>query len=511
MSHISSFCNTETELQHALIIVYISLFHHCLPPCSYLPVPVRSGMSSTTSSAFVTPASSRSQSPVHHVHVREGVDSLHDSLKKLEQEQEQELDSFNNVSPEDSPSCGSHVTLIDDHVIDDHVIESDAPPNFPYTFIHNSQIHNEPKNQPMVKNYSNDTVFQMVVGDIEVEVNGQEYNKCTFECPFSPVELNDEEHDSGCGMSIGSPSKSIIKHKEKRPGLIYIPQELSHQIPRGRSSFEFSSLSTASPQSSICSTSPLSLSPSPTPPLSSTQQSTVEVFQQWPDLSTKAPPHPPPVDHLCPNSVTHRPTQEEKFRMEQWRSNLLAQLRQQQEKLDQKKMQKEQEMSLPPQFHHMFVTHNGIPPPPPHVSLPPLSAHAPQPPHRSLPPGFFPPFPPHSTPMFMPPPPPHMFERPPQPLNFTYPPADGSNLPTSWPSSETHKEDPQPIKPVPAKSTHSLCDTWVLWYDKIIGSHRNSFSDYKASLKQIYTITSVSFYFSPLASFICNVYVMTFS
>ncbi len=439
------------------------LFRHCLPPCSYLPVPVRSGVSSTSSSAFVTPASSRSQSPVHHV--REGLDSLHDSLKKLEQEQE-----LDTVSPEDSPSCGSHVTLTDDHVID-----SDAPQNCPYTFTHNSQIHNETKNQPIAKNYSSDTVFQMVVGDIEVEVNGLEYDKCTFECPSSPLEFNDEEHDSGCGMSIGSPSKSIIKFKEKRPGVIYIPQELSHQVPRSRS-FEFSSLSTASPQSSICSSSPLSLSPSPPPPLSSTQ--TVEVFQQWPDLSTKAP-HPPPVNHQCPNGVTHQPTQEDNFRMQQWRRNLSAQLRQQQEKLDQKKKQKEQELSLPPQFHHMFLPHKAIPPPLPHASLPPNFFHHP-----------FPLLPPHS--MFMPPPPPHMFARPPQPPNFTHPPADGGNLLASWTSSEGHEEDPQPIKPLPTKTTHSLCNNWVLWYDKIGGNHRNSFSNYKASLKQIHTITSVS-------------------
>lgn len=371
---------------------------------------------------------------------------------------------------EDSSSCGSRVTLTDDD-----------SPVFPYTFTHHSEINDTPatETQPTVRHYSNDTVFQMVVGDIGIEINGQDFNKSSFEFPSSPVESSYDEHDSGCSMSIGSPLKSL-----KRPGLIYVPPELSQKISRGQS-LEFSSLSTASHPSSICSSSPLSLSPSPTPLLPSSQTA-FDGFQQWPDLSTKSAT----TNSSYPNGATHRPTQEDILRMEQWHSNLLAQLRQQQEKLDQKKKEKEaatESYSLPSQLH-MFLPPNGIPPPPLHASLPPLPTHIPPPPlHGPLPPNFFPPFPPlplHSVPpVFIPPPPPaHMFERHPQSRkNFIHPPPF-----TSAPK--------QPSSPVPSQTTYVLNDKWVLWYDKIIGSHKNSFSDYKASLKQICTVTSVSYH-----------------
>lgn len=437
-----------------------------------------SGVSSTSSSAFVTPASSRSHSPVHTHPLFE--DSLNHSLRELEQKQELVK------STEDLSSCGSRVTITDDHVIDSST--------FPYTFTHNSEINNDKAtttdNPSATRHYSSDTVFHMVVGDINVEVNGSDFDKSSFELPSSPVESSYDEHDSGCGMSIGSPSKSL-----KRPGLIYVPPEISCQIPRGRS-LEFSSLSTTSPQSSICSSSPLSLSPSPTLPTVGSQ-SVFDGLQQWPDLTSKLPPLSIATDNSCHTDATHRPTEEDIYRVKQWHSNLLAQLRQQQEKLDQKKKQKEaaETSSLPPHFH-MFLPSEAIPPLPlPYSSLPPLSTHIPPPPQLqgSILPSFFPTFPPpHSTPQFfMPPPPPaHMFERPPYSDGLIYPPpVNGINPSATLSAVVVPKQPPKALLP---ETTHTLYSKWVLWYDKIVGSHRNSFSDYQASLKQIYTVTSVS-------------------
>jgi translation initiation factor 4E len=47
------------------------------------------------------------------------------------------------------------------------------------------------------------------------------------------------------------------------------------------------------------------------------------------------------------------------------------------------------------------------------------------------------------------------------------------------------------VTPVSSPTCHPLEATWVMWYDKITGTTRNHRSDYRSSLKHLYTISSV--------------------
>ena len=180
----------------------------------------------------------------------------------------------------------------------------------PVSFTHNSMLSSceqgscNPKTTNQLQNHSekittngtssnkNNGVFQMFVGDLELTIHNTNdlSEDIDFEVCSTKVHIHDLDHDegedSGCSMSIGSPVKGSLDRK--RPGILHVAPRDSlaphtnnvskkqnstttrlQGSPIHHNSFDFSSISTTSPQSSIYSHSsspPLILSPSPTPP-----------------------------------------------------------------------------------------------------------------------------------------------------------------------------------------------------------------------------------------------------
>ena len=228
---------------------------------------------SELSSVYTTPCSTRSQSPIQFLQeysveqsnsllsCESSLERLHSSLQRVAEQRTRD----ERVAPEGT--CDGHVTSpatedpshATDHMTD-HVtnhVTNHVTPDSP----------SECGTPTCSARTSQGRKTSVYVGDIELEMDGNETDEgVDFEVSISSIK-SDVEGSDGISMSL-SPKAS------PRPGILHVPPvrptvDVHVQSPPP----SVSSISTASPLSSSASTSvcshpssPLTLSPSPTPP-----------------------------------------------------------------------------------------------------------------------------------------------------------------------------------------------------------------------------------------------------
>ena len=141
-------------------------------------------------------------------------------------------------------SCDSQVTILGSSTKDEGSSTKSTPCSI--TFIHPSvfDIVNEDRNSPS-SNHSPDEfrtrprclskdISNIFVGELELDVSsdGDDDSAVDFmsrsRSPSSPP--HEEDNDSGCATSIGSPDKITSSLDFKRPGIIHVPEELFVQM-----------------------------------------------------------------------------------------------------------------------------------------------------------------------------------------------------------------------------------------------------------------------------------------
>ena len=246
------------------------------PPSSYY-----SNIPSENSSAYVTPYSTRSQSPAPQ-EISENVSSTLPSLSSSARDPSSSLDSQDSIervrdslqklldlrlAPAGSSSSSSTTVELDDmtsptsEAVVDRCLEScdsqvtilgssmkgegSSTKSTPcsITFIHPSSVFDidEEDRNSQSSNHSpaefrtrprclSKDISNIFIGEMELDVssNGDDDSAVDFmsrsRSPSSP--LCEEDNDSGCATSIGSPDKITSSLDFKRPGIIHVPDEL---------------------------------------------------------------------------------------------------------------------------------------------------------------------------------------------------------------------------------------------------------------------------------------------
>ena len=230
-------------------------------PCSSIP--------SENSSAYVTPYSTRSQSPVPQEISNNGASILPspsssldsqrvcDSLQKFldlrlappgssSSSSTVELDDTTSPTSEAVDrcleSCDSQVTILGSLTKGEGSSTKSTPCSI--TFTHPSSVFDIDEEEGQTSQESNHTlpefrtrprclskdISNIFIGEVELEVSsdGDDDSAVDFvsrsRSPSSP--LHEEDSDSGCATSIGSPDKITSSLEFKRPGIIHVPEEL---------------------------------------------------------------------------------------------------------------------------------------------------------------------------------------------------------------------------------------------------------------------------------------------
>ena len=259
-----------SQNRHDIIAIYNTT------PCSNIP--------SENSSAYVTPYSTRSQSPVPQEISNNGagnlsplstkdpsssldsqssIERVRDSLQKLldlrlappgssSSSSTVELDDTASPTSETVDrcleSCDSQVTILGSLVKDEGSSTKSTPCSI--TFTHPSSvfdIEDEEDRNSQASNHSplpefrtrprclSKDISNIFIGEMELEVSsdGEDADSAVdfvsrSRSPSSP--LHEEDNDSGCATSIGSPDKITSSLDFKRPGILHVPEELLLQI-----------------------------------------------------------------------------------------------------------------------------------------------------------------------------------------------------------------------------------------------------------------------------------------
>lgn len=230
--------------------------HYTFSPLSSLP----SEDGSIASSQFVTPLSTRSQSPTlfHNCTQQDNpsMETVCNSLQRFLEEQQQTECTHRTLEDLEPNASQVTVTPTSDHMssISDHVIHHVTPLT--------DHVTPGPSVETMSIRGSEQPVFY--IGDIELEMNDDKTENGALNFGFEMSAKSDTEGS----YSSTSGSLSPVKPVPRRPGILGVTQA-SLTVNTGANNQSFSSISTASPQSSMCShsshpPSPLTLSPSPT-------------------------------------------------------------------------------------------------------------------------------------------------------------------------------------------------------------------------------------------------------
>ena len=224
-----------------------------------------SNIPSENSSEFVTPYLTRSQSPdpdySAHTSVSllapdpsSSLDSQYSKNKFIKRLLElSDHDSSSSVSTagelsspalEHLESCDSHVTILADSVSREeaelcsisftHASVFDVEDDSEHSSGSSEQtlLHEEVRTRQK-KTLSKD-ITNLYIGEMELEIlSDGEDSAIDFEVKSSSPSLHEEDEDSGCATSIGSPDKTAPTLDFSRPGLFHLPGGLLHGINGG--------------------------------------------------------------------------------------------------------------------------------------------------------------------------------------------------------------------------------------------------------------------------------------
>lgn len=281
--------------------------------------------SSTSSSAFVTPLSTRSQSPLFHLPNPDPKENfahcLSDSLQKMKVERLTALPDFND-DVLTSLNLNDHVNMT---VTTANSHDSGSILTSQVHTVNTTSIKNKQKKRlnglqrPQMKRVDQSSSSPVhCINELSLTTSAERKDKPRL-APSRNRKVKKtvyEGDDSGCSVGYGSGTSSS-KAKKSR-----------HTIPshhKDKNNFEDISISSASPPSSVCSHSPVTLSPSPTSSFSnqltvknsmnpslqkffSTNNDTInldnntqdnESKDEWPDLGMDfSTPSKPPSDKI---------------------------------------------------------------------------------------------------------------------------------------------------------------------------------------------------------------------